>query len=131
MVTVFDYFKFDFIFFPSCTAGGGGFKTRMPPQRLIQAFFLDKISEVFGGQASGKLSFLRNFSVFFLKMAQFFEKFLSFYGNFFMLPSIFSKNVNFLSKIIEKLSISTKKLENFNFFTLLKTRKQSIFPLFF
>ena len=48
-----------------------------------------------------------------------------------MLPSIFSKNVNFLSKIGEKLSNFMKKLEKFNFFTLLKTRKLSYFHLGF
>ena len=64
-------------------------------------------------------------------MAQFFENFLSFYGSFFLLPSIFSKNFNFLSKIGEELSMFMKKLEILTFFTLLKTQKLSYFSLGF
>ena len=51
-------------------SGRRGGRRRLRANRLQRGpgkpgFFLDKISEVFGGQASGKLSFLRNFSVFF------------------------------------------------------------------
>ena len=98
---------------------------------LIQAFSLDKISEVFGGQASGKLSFLRNFSVFFWWWLSFLKIFSVFMAISSCFPQFSAKMLTFWVKSVKSYQFSWKNWKTSTFSPFWKPENWVIFPLVF
>ena len=92
--------------------------------------FLDKISEVFGGQASGKLSFFRNFSVFFwwwLSFLKFFSVFMAISSCF---PQFSAKMLTFWVKSVKSYQFSWKIEIFLTFSPFWKHENWVIYPWF-
>ena len=92
--------------------------------------FLDKISEVFGGQASGKLSFLRNFSVFFWKWLSFLEQFSVFMAISSCFPQFSAKMLTFWVKSVKSYQFSWKNWKILTFSPFWKPENRVFSPWF-